>query len=81
MNKPMKIIRAVWNKWLRFGRFIVNIQTQVVFTAFYFLVLWIIGFAVRIFSDPLGTKQKKISSSFTLWNHPIQTLKHAHDQY
>ncbi|HSW96809.1 MAG TPA: hypothetical protein VLF89_03210 [Candidatus Saccharimonadales bacterium] len=73
----MKNIQLIWKYWRKFGKKIGNFQALIIFTLFYFFVLWMIGFFVRFFSDPLNLKKIKKNSNFTLWDHPKETLEQA----
>ncbi len=77
----MKIIKKAWKKWLEIGRIIGNFNFQVILTIFYFFILWMIGFFVRYFSDPLLVKKTKRTSNFLPWEHSVENIAQAKNQY
>ncbi len=77
----MRVLKHLWKRWLTIAKIIGNFQAQIVFTLFYFLILWIVGIIVRLTSDPLHLKKKSIKSNFILWQHPVESLEQAGKQY
>jgi hypothetical protein len=54
-----EMLRAFWEKWKRFGRFMGNIITRIVLTLLYFTVFLPFGIGARLFTDPLHIKGKR----------------------
>ncbi len=77
----MKLLKIIWKRWLVIGKAIGNFQAQVLFTIFYFLVLFPVGIGVRLFSDPLKLKKKKKTSNFDVWEHPDEDVFLARKPY
>lgn len=77
----MRIIKILWVKWRKFGKKAGNFQALVLFTIFYFIILWMIGIAVAFFSDPLNIKKSKKKSNFSLWPHQQKTIEEAQKAY
>jgi len=77
----MNNIKKGWIKWKKFGRAAANVQAQIIFTLFYFLILWTVGIVFRIFSDPLNIKNKSIKSTFSKWNTLDDSLEQARNPY
>jgi hypothetical protein len=77
----MKPIQNAWTRWIAFGQVAVKVQMRILFTAFYFLIFWMVGLVVRIFSDPLRIKNKQTLSAFSPWEHPDETLEQSRNQY
>lgn len=59
-----QVINNFWETWKRFGRFMGNIVSRVVFTLLYFTLFAPFGIGARLFTDPLQIKQERESS----WN-------------
>lgn len=57
-------LRAFWELWKRFGRFMGNIVTRIVLTVLYFTVFVPFGVGARLFTDPLQIKEERDVS----WN-------------
>ena len=78
----MKLINNLWKKWLKFGKIIGHFQALIIFTLFYFVILWPVGLIVSFFTDPLNFKSNKgMRSNFNLWLHPDESLELAHKPY
>lgn len=77
----MKWFKNLWNGWKRIAKIIGNFQARIIFTLFYFAILWMAGFVVRLGSDPLNTKAKLRKTNWDNWDHPDQTLEDAGKQY
>ncbi len=79
----MKLLKSIWNKWLKVARIIGNFQAQVLFSLFYLTLLAIVGIALRIFSDPLDIKKssKSRKTNFKKWEHPHEDINQARKQY
>lgn len=60
-----EFLRAFWEAWKRFGRFMGNIVTRVVLTLLYFTVFVPFGIGARLFTDPMQVKEERAES----WNH------------
>jgi len=54
-----EFLRAFWETWKRFGRFMGNIVGRIFLTLFYFTVFVPFGVGVRLFSDPLQIKGER----------------------
>jgi hypothetical protein len=57
-------LRAFWEAWKRFGRFMGNIITRIVLTLLYFTIFLPFGIGARLFTDPLQIKEERNES----WN-------------
>ncbi|MFH1833189.1 MAG: hypothetical protein ABH816_03435 [Candidatus Levyibacteriota bacterium] len=77
----MRYLKTFWKKWKYFAKIVTNFQAQVIFTLFYFLILWMVGFIFRLISDPLKIKNKSLKSSFSRWEHPNESLEEARKPY
>ena len=77
----MNLFKFAWKKWRQFARKAGNFQGLVIFTAFYFVLLWIVGLPLALFSDPLRMKNKKLKSNFSTWQHPEEDLTQAQKPY
>lgn len=78
----MKVVRALWQAWMRLGQFLGDILARVVLTAFYFTILLPFGIAVTWFSDPLEVHRSAPPS----WRArppeaPYATLEDARRQF
>jgi hypothetical protein len=76
----MKSVKSIWKRWLKIAKVIGNFQAQILFTVFYFLILWMVGI-MRFFSDPLRLKKTTLHSNFITWEHPVETIEQARKQY
>lgn len=77
----MDLFKKGWNKWLKLAHKIGNFQAQVIFTIFYFTILFPVGISIRFFSDPLNTKNRSRHSNFTSWKHTEENLQMAQRPY
>lgn len=77
----MNLLNTLWKKWLRIAHAIGNFQAQVLFTIFYFLVLFPVGIKIRFSQDPLNLAGIKKKSNFSPWMHPEESLKEARKPY
>jgi hypothetical protein len=77
----MKLLKAAWSGWMKIARVIGNFQAQVLFTVFYFIILFPVGLGIRFFSDPLNLKTKKMTSNFVNWEHPQEDTSAARKPY
>lgn len=78
----MNLLQSVWKKWLAVAKVIGHFQSQIILTFFYLVILLPLGFAFRIFADPLHLQVKKgARTNFVPWNHPKETLDEARKQY
>lgn len=77
----MKLLKYLWARWLKIGKAIGNFQAQVIFTIFYFLVMFPVGIGIRFFSDPLTLKKKKKKTNFNEWEHPEEDVLLASKPY
>ena len=57
----LSILRRFWERFKVIARIIGNLQSRVLLTVFYFVILAPFAFGVRLFSDPLGLKRKRNS--------------------
>ena len=78
MNTTFK---KFWTGWKRFAKEVARVQTIILITVFYFLILVPLGFLFRLFGwDPLetkGFKQKKTSNwkEITVKSPDLESLK------
>ena len=77
----MKILKSAWKIWKKFGKIVGNFQALIIFTLFYFLILWVVGITSALFSDPLHLKKRNQRSGFSPWTHPEETLLTAQNPY
>lgn len=77
----MNILKTAWKKWLKIARIIGNFQAQVLFTALYFLLFWIVGLITRNSGDPLKLRKNKVHSNFSPWEYKTETLDQARKPY
>lgn len=77
----MKLLKSAWAAWLKITKAIGNFQAQVLFTIFYFVLIFPLGIAIRFFSDPLNMKTKKINSNFNKWEHIQDDINTAQKPY
>lgn len=78
----MNLLKFLWGKWRKLARKAGNFQGLVIFTLFYYVLLWIIGLPFALFSDPLRLKNnKKRKSNFSVWEHPTENLVQAQKPY
>lgn len=73
----MKHLKIIWKYWRKFGKKLGNFQALIIFTLFYFLILWVVGLITRYFSDPLNLKKNNRNSNFQPWEHPKENLLQA----
>jgi hypothetical protein len=52
-----EVLMKAWRGWLRVARVIGHVQTRILMTVFYFVVMALFAIAVRLFTDPLGLKR------------------------
>lgn len=57
-------LRAFWELWKRFGRFMGNLITRIILTLLYFTVFLPFGVGARLFTDPLQIRGEREHS----WN-------------
>jgi len=60
------VLRQLWNGWLVVARKIGHVQSQVILTLVYFVVMAPFALAVRLFADPLGLR------SAPAWHNPAR---------
>ena len=78
----MNLLKFFWGKWRKLARKAGNFQGLVIFTAFYFVLLWTVGIFIAFFTDPLNIKSnKKLKSNFSAWIHPEEDLTQAQKPY
>lgn len=80
----MKVLKAVWKKWLPIAQAIGNFNAQVILTIFYLVIILPLGIIFRLFADPLNIRRDRLSrqkSNFRKWEHPNQNLEEARKQY
>ena len=77
----MNLLVKLWKKWLKIARIIGNFQAQVLFTIFYFLILFPVGIKIRFSADPLNLKGIEKKSSYNSWVHPEEDLKMSRKPY
>lgn len=54
-----KVLKQIWNGWMRFARTVGRVNTVVLLTLFYFLILSPFGAIMRLFGwDPLQLSRK-----------------------
>jgi len=51
------MLSALWRVWLVIAKKIGHLQSFLVLTLFYFIVMMPFALAVRLFSDPLGLRE------------------------
>jgi len=74
----MNSAKNAWSKWKSFGKKAVYVQARILFTIFYFALLWIVAIPFKINSDPLNIKKMKgKKSNFSAWNFTDFTLSQA----
>jgi len=76
----MKNLTNAWKRWKKIARVIGNFEALIIFTIFYYLILWTVGIFIAAFSDPLSIK-KKLKSNFVPWNYPEENLSQAQKPY
>jgi hypothetical protein len=54
----LEILGRVWRAWKRVGQFIGDWIARVVLTVFYFTLFLPFGIGVRLWGDPLATKDR-----------------------
>jgi len=54
-------LKSLWKSWVRVAHWIGNFQARVLLTILYTVVLFPFGICVRLFSDPLRTKQRPVN--------------------
>ncbi|OGH04042.1 MAG: hypothetical protein A2W22_00245 [Candidatus Levybacteria bacterium RBG_16_35_11] len=74
-------LKSGWDKWKKFGRIVANFQAQIIFTLFYFLILWTVGIIFHFASDPLNIKNKSKRSTFSNWDYLNDNLEKAKNPY
>jgi len=78
----MNLLNFLWGKWRKFAKKAGNFQGLVIFTVFYYVLLWTVGLPFALFSDPLRLKKSKtLKSNFSLWEHPEEDLVQAQKPY
>lgn len=78
----MRILKSVWGKWQKIAKKIGHFQALIIFSVFYFLVLWIVGIFISFLTDPLNIKKNKLNkSNFIPWLHEEDNLKSAQKPY
>lgn len=80
----MKSLLFLWRKWLNVAKIIGNFQSQVIFSIFYLVLFFPLGFYLAFFKDDLKIKNfnsKLSKTNFETWNHKEESLKDARKQY
>lgn len=77
----MKLVKALWQKWLPIAQAIGNFQTQLILTLFYLIILSPVGLLMRFLSDPLRLQPKNQRTNFQKWEHQKEDLGQARKQY
>lgn len=52
------MFKRAWQAWKRIAHAIGNFQARVLLTLFYGVLVWPVGFAACLFSDPLRIKRR-----------------------
>jgi hypothetical protein len=73
-------VRAFWEVWKRFGRFMGNLVTRLILTILYFTVFLPFGIGARLFTDPLQIKSDRRESWNQRQTHD-KTLEEVTRQY
>jgi hypothetical protein len=76
----MRSLKTAWTKWKKVARVVGNFQALIIFTIFYYIILWIAGIPSALFSDNLNIK-KKLKSNFSSWDYPDEDLNQALKPY
>ena len=64
------MLRALWSAWCVFAKKLGMLQSRIILTVFYFVVLAPFALAVRIFLDPLRLRGKPSWKWLTRENEP-----------
>lgn len=74
-------MRKVWGAWKQFGGFIGSIAARIALTVFYFTIFVPFGLGVRLLSDPLGTRRRRLPSLWLSRRRADLTLPDAQRQF
>lgn len=77
----MHMMKRFWAWWLCFAEVIGTFQSRVVLTILYFVLVSPFGLVVRIFSDPLGIKSRRQTTSWSDSSARSETLEGAKRQF
>ena len=77
----METMRKVWEAWKQFGGFTGNIAARIALTVFYFTIFVPFGLGVRLLSDPLGTRRRRLPSLWLSRRTTDLTLPDAQRQF
>lgn len=73
-------LNHLWRGWIEISKKIGNFNILLIFTLIYYVLLWIPGFYIRFFTDPLGIKKNKLRSNFSPWKYN-DDLKQSEKSY
>ncbi len=77
----METLRKVWGAWKQCGGFIGNVAARIALTVFYFTIFVPFGLGVRLLSDPLATRRRRLPSLWLSRRTTDLTLPDAQRQF
>lgn len=77
----MTFIKRLWAGWKEIAEYIGDFQSRLILTLFYFTILVPFGIIVRLFTDPLHIKSKKITTGWTKHEPVSAELSDAQRQF
>ena len=77
----MGTLKNLWEEWKKIAKVVGEFQAKIIFTVFYFLILWMVGLPARFFSDVLELNKPKRLSMFIPWEHASIDPDSAGKQY
>jgi len=75
-----EVLRAVWEGWKAVASRIGHVQTWLILSLIYFVVMLPAAVGVRVFGDPLGLKARPGSTRWRRRDHPAPSFEQARRQ-
>jgi len=77
----MKILKAIWNKWIFIGKKVGNFNAQIIFSIFYLIFISVPALVIALFFDPFNVKNKKRKTNFSSWQYKREDVRDARMQF
>ena len=81
MQAVKDFFATIWKYWKKFGQFIGDIIGRVFLMVFYITVALPFGIGLRLFGDPLETRDKAKPSTWRERASPEPTIEASYNQF
>ena len=81
MQAIKSFFATIWKYWKKFGQFIGDMIGRVFLMLFYVTVTLPFGIGMRLFGDPLNTRDQSEPSTWRERTSPEPTIEASHNQF